>query len=103
MSVAELKHVRDCLKFQLPFEEREIDWILVDKNARSPKSPEAVSENMISQEEQSILINSSTSIKDCVVVDFHDSPHPPSDGVEKKIHFSEENKQNNDKTNHPLL
>ena len=47
MSVAELKHVRDCLKFQLPFEEREIDWIV--KKLNSPPSPaESGSDSSIS-------------------------------------------------------
>jgi hypothetical protein len=27
MSIAELKHIRDVLKFQLNFEERKMDWI----------------------------------------------------------------------------
>ncbi|KAG2378606.1 hypothetical protein C9374_008245 [Naegleria lovaniensis] len=89
MSVAELKHVRDCLKFQLPFQEREIDWIA--KRLKSPRGSEAEEnqEHGMMQSSSSSTTTTTTntpheeeeikkSLGTFVVIDFHESPHPPS-------------------------
>ncbi|KAF0973033.1 hypothetical protein FDP41_008697 [Naegleria fowleri] len=109
MSVAELKHVRDCLKFQLPFQDREIDWIA--KRLKSPRGSEEEDHVSSSTSLSTRTTNNHpSSVSDeeeikkslgtFVEIDFHESPPPPPPSKSSTVTTSSFLEPHDFKSNH---
>ena len=102
MSVAELKHVRDCLKFQLPFEDREIEWIMKKLSPKSPRETDETKDDTVNTPPKDEKPSTSG------IIDFHDSPLPVKNAIQKvpsKEIFETQKKENppSEEAPHPLL